>query len=68
MHQIPVDHIEADECPAVANMHVIIHSRTTDIHTNPAFYDRGKILLLAAVAVIDLQAHARKNKLLIGRA
>jgi hypothetical protein len=52
VHQVAIDDVEAREGATIAQVHVTVNGRTTDIKTYVPFHEGGKYFLLAGHAVV----------------
>ena len=58
MAQQPVEHIEDDERPRIADMGEVIDRRPADIHAHVGGIDRLEDLLLPGQRIVKLQSHS----------
>jgi hypothetical protein len=52
--EVAADDIEADEGPAIAEVHVAINGRATDVHAHVAIVQGFEDLFLARIGVVEL--------------
>src|SRR3546814_6701853 len=61
--QQPVERVEDDHGPRIADMGVVVDGRAADIHRHPLRVLRDEILFLAGQRVVKLNLHGRADLL-----